>query len=1375
MKRTVAAILLSSMMISALSGSFTFSVSADERKSTTKEETLFFTSFESQEKNGLLLSTPDGQYYSNLEYVAPVSNTKGLAVDLSTVGGSADFKSSEGKLCLFDGDVNTKFLTESTRAEVYFKLEKSAIVDSFSIASANDAPERDPKSIALYGSCDGSSWQRIYSTGISFSERYEEKTVNITSNTTAYAWYKLEVSQNNGSSNMTQFSELCLYGKSVESEEEDNKEQVGNSPLSTLRGNGPSSSWCNYTSVGWTGFGALTVSSKKTDKEAYGRNVIFDGLNIPVSDITKLSYVIFPALKNTDYDYYYTSMHLLVDLKFTDGSYLSSLGAKDHNGMEYTPEGQAHGEALFTMQWNYVEVDLASVAKDKTIEQILVYFDMKDGATKADFVAYFDDIKIENKAEITYEHLSDYIDIRRGTNNNNPNMGSPFSRGLTTPGVATPNGFNFYTPVTDPTNNQVCYKYQLAKKNNTLDSISVMHVPSNWIASWGSWQFMANTSVDTSSGAGAVKQSDITSDKRKAEFTHEKEIARAHYYSVLFEEGSAASGVKMEITPTSHGAYVRFTFPEGSDNVNVIFDSLWENGSVKIAEDGSFTASTEPRDNPRQNGCTKMYVYGVFDTPVSSSKSFGDGSGVVAFAKGTAQVTMKLATSYISASQAEHSLELEVGNKNFDGVYTEAQKAWDDLCSRIEIEGATYTEKVTFYSCMYRLYAYPTLYSENEGTNEAPKWVHANPYKGGKKTSGKMYVSNGFWDTYRTAWAGYGLLTPELDGELLDGLVQHYIDQGWVPRWIAPGGVNSMVGTSSDVIFADAYAKGLSFDFENAYLSMLKNASVVSLDLQNGGRKETETSVFKGYVSNSTDNGYSWTMEGFINDFGLYIMSERLGKTDEAEYYKNRCLKYVEMFNKEADFFMGKNESGQWSSSASSYNPAVWWGDYTEASGWIMAFTAVYDGNGLANLYGGKEAFAKKLDAFFADDVDAMKKVATGSIHEMMEAREVRMGQYAHNNQPSHHIAYMYSFTDEPYKTQALTRTVLKKLYVGSEIGQGYCGDEDNGEMSAWYMFSAMGLYPLSMGSGEYVFTSPLFDKVTIHLENGKDIVISAQDNSDENVYIQSMKINGKDSNSLVITHEELTKGAQISVKMGKDPSKWGTKAYEEQSSLKFVAPSSLTQGDKAASPLSDIVTGRVKVVKSASALNTRGNIISQIKDAQKLFDDTGLTQTAVKSGDSIIFASSAPRRISMITLTSYASSRAVKGFKLEASNDGEGWMTLDQRSELKFEWNQYTRPFAIPEEKRGMYLYYRLTFDGASKMELAEIEFLGVEGEKADITPITPDSQTPGTPDGGEQTVKPSQNNKMALYIIVAVAALAVVALGGAGFVIIRKRTKAK
>lgn len=1358
MKRTLAILLVSSFLIGILCGQtfMTLSVSAAENGGNTPSEELFFTSFEEDENNGLLFSELDNDHASNLKLIEESSGGDGLPVRMSSIGGSSDFNGNEAKTCLFDGNTKTKFLTESTTAEVYFRLEKSAIVSSFKIASANDEPARDPKDITLYGSADGQNWQVIYSVSdISFKDRYQTITYNIEGNTKAYLWYKLNVTKNNGSGNMVQFSELTLYGESVDAGEEDSI-PVGSSPMSTLRASGPSSTWGSYTSVGWTGFNSLSAVSQKTAKAAYARNVIFDGLDIRVSGNTRLSYVIFPGLKGTSYDYYYTSMHFVVDLKFDDGTYLSELGAKDHNGMEYTPEGQAHGEALYTLQWNYVQVDLASVAEGKTIKQILIYFDMTDGDSRTQFETYFDDIRLENTDDPVYTNLSDYIDIRRGSNNT-----STFSRGLTTPGVVTPNGFNFYTPVTNPSDRQVPYSYQLAGNRNTFDSMSVMHVPSNWIASWGTWQFMVNTNINSSS----VTSKDISSDSRKAEFSHDNEIAKAHYYSVTFDKGSAASGVKFEITPTSHGMYARFTFPENSENVNVIFDCLWGGSTLNISEDGSFIATS----NHTSGGSSKMYVYGVFDQKIENSKVLSDGKALISFPRGTTTVSMKLATSYLTSAQAKHSLELEIGNKSFDTVMSEAQKAWDDICSTIEIEGATYTELVTFYSSMYRLYAYPTLYSENEGTNESEKWVYASPYNSGKKTEGKMYVSNGFWDTYRTAWAAYGLLTPTIDGEMLNGLVQHYIDQGWVPRWIAPGGQNSMVGTSSDVIFADAYIKGLDFDFENAYKSMLKNASVVSKDLTNGGRAETESSVFKGYVSNSTGNGFSWTMEGFINDFGLYVMSEKMGKTDEAEYYYNRCLRYAQMYNSEVGFFMGKNQEGQWSSSASSYNPAGWWGDYTEASGWIMAFTAVFDGNGLANIFGGKKALEEKLNAFFDDSVDAMKKVTSGGIHEEREAREVRMGQYAHNNQPSHHIIYMYNFTESPSKAQALVRTALKKLYVGSEIGQGYCGDEDNGEMSAWYIFSSMGFYPLSMGSGEYAIGSPLFDKVTIHLENGKTITITANNNSDENVYIKSCKVNSKDYNSLYLSHEELLKGADIVFEMDSTPSDWGTSAYAERTGTAFGQLSSLTKGDEVPSPVMDIVIKSTKLLtKLPEKLTNAGSVASEsIKDLNKLFDDTSETFATFESGSSLVFASSNPRKVSMITLTSASSGQSPKGVTIEASNDGETWMTIEERTDLKFEWKQYTMPIAIKEENRGMYCYYRVTLDGSGRnVSLAEIELLGIAGTAADITPIevAPSPEKPERENGGMSTIVIS-------IIIGAVTLAAVVCI--AALLIIRKKQK--
>ena len=320
-----------------------------------------------------------------------------------------------------------------------------------------------------------------------------------------------------------------------------------------------------------------------------------------------------------------------------------------------------------------------------------------------------------------------------------------------------------------------------------------------------------------------------------------------------------------------------------------------------------------------------------------------------------------------------------------------------------------------------------------------------------------------------------------------------------------------MVGTSSDIIFADAFLKGIDFNYEKAWESMVENASAVSSSLTNGGRPDNNIAPFLGYVPNSTGEGYSSSIEGYINDYGLYRMAEKMGLESQAEYYLNRCLKYGGLYNAEAGFFMGKSKDGVFSATAKNYDPAQWGGpkgDYTESVGWVNAFPAVFDGEGLVNLYGGREALAAKLNELFDDSMESMKKVVTGIGHEICEFKEVKMGQYEHNNQPAHHVIYTYAFSSEPYRVQEYTREVLRHVYVGSEIGQGYPGDEDNGEMSAWYVFNALGFYPYCLASGEYVIGSPLYDKVTVHLDNGKDIVIIAQNNSGENVYIQSATVN---------------------------------------------------------------------------------------------------------------------------------------------------------------------------------------------------------------------------------------------------------------------------
>ncbi len=1260
-------------------------------------------------------------------------------VDVSTVEGSKDNGGSESKKYVFDGKTSTKVCAPGGTFYITFALKEAAVIKGYSITSANDHLNRTPKKWVFYGSNDGVNWSALDSrTGVEYADYFEEQ-IFAFANETPYLYYKLDVLENGGNS-YTQFSELKVFTFVDESLVPEEIPGMDSKPSF-----GPISTECN-TPGAWTGYSCLAVYGQQTALDrTYARNVLYKDLSIPVTKNTRLSYVIFPGLYNIhSYDYEYTSCRVVIDLKFTDGTYLSELMAKDQYGSLMTPEGQAEGECLWTAQWNYVESCIGDVAAGKTIERICVYFDMEDIEDASRFITYFDDIKIEDKAEVEYEHLSDYINILRGTNND-----IAFSRGMCTPGVTLPGGFNFFTPVNNSDSPTLPYTYQQSGDGNPLDSISIIHAPNFWIGSYGSFQFMPNTSVDTANGTSGVKSADITSKNREAGYSHINEKATAHLYSVLLNEGSAADGVKIEVTPTSHGAYVRFTFPEDSDNVNVIFDSLWGAGMLNFSDDGkTFTAKTT-------HGSPAMYVYGEFDTAWASANAVASNQGIVSFAKGTKVVTMKLATSFISSEQAKHNLDLEIGaGATFDSTLANAQKEWDDLCGMFEIEGASYHELVSFYSSLYRLYAFPNLFSENEGTNEEPKWVYGSPYKSGKKMDGIMYTNNGFWDTYRTAWSAYALFTPQRDGEYLDGMVQHYLETGWMPRWLGPAAVDCMVGTSSDIIFADAYIKGIDFNYKAAWESMIRSAASYSTNMTSGGRKENNTAIYLGYIPNDNpttgafvQEAYSSSIEGYINDYGLYRMAEAMGLTDEAEYYKNRCINYVLLFHEEADFFMGKSTKGVWSSTAKAFDPAKWNGDmydFTESVGWVNAFPAVFDGQGMVNLYGGPEALAAKLDKLFDDSIDAMKNVVELSSvhHEISEFKEVKMGQYMHNNQPSHHVIYTYAFSSTPYKVQEYTREVLRHVYVGSEIGQGYPGDEDNGEMSGWYVFNALGFYPYNVGSGEYIIGSPLFDKVTIHLENGNDIVIVANNNSDENIYIQSAKLNGKEYNKMFLTHETLTNGCTIEFEMGAAPSTWGN----------GEKPTSMTKGDTT-------VAGKADITSTSK-------ITTDIENASKIFDNNSVTKATIKDGSSLTFDATSAK-ISLLTLTSANKSAAPTKFTLEVSNDGTAWATILERDGIEYLFNNCVTPFAVAEDMQGNYRYYKVTLYGGT--ELAEVEFIGekstdgaldeLPGGSPDTPPATepddttepPVTDTPTTPDD------PSMND--AVLPIVIVAAIALVA----------------
>lgn len=1221
--------------------------------------------------------------------VGDVTNT----VVLSSIKGSENQNNNEIKEKLFDNNASTKYLAKQSASKsnpvwVSFQLAAPKAIRAYSMVSANDAEARDPVDWTFSGSDDGENWTVLDTqTGIKFSSRFQSKTF-IFENDTAYAYYKINITKNNGDSGMVQFADLNVATLD-QADDETNKVA-----MATTIESGPASVHDADSNKGWTGSKALKVSGyHQGEGEAYAYNVIYDGLDIPVTENTQLSYVIFPEWTTGNYDFEYTSTYISVDLGFSDGTYLSDLNAVDQNGNIVSPMEQGLSKTLTTKQWNKISTYVASGEDTvgKTITKVLVGYHKPSNPTGSEdaFAANIDDIRIEEVPQVAHEHLSDYVYTLRGTND-----GTHYSRGLVCPGTTMPHGFNFWAPVTRAGDNKM-YNYQLSRDGNTLKHLTISHQASFWTGERGTYEFMANSSFDPAT------VSSIGTGVRGAKFTHENEIAKAHHYSVTFDANDTkAGGVTMEVTPTEHAAVLRFTFPESAPYCNVLFDCDRASGATQFSEDGmSFTGYS----NHTSNGMQRMYVYGEFSQPAATSKTIGKG-GIANFEKaasGETIVEMKVATSFISYEQAKKNLQQEIAaNEGFDEIFAKAQKTWDDQLGIIEIEGATPDQMTSFYSGMYRLFMYPNLLSEKTGEGSDDGWQYKSPYGSHDVKDGVMYYNNGFWDTYRTTWGAYSLLTPSKDIEMLNGLVEHYNDQGWVPRWIAPGGTNSMVGTSSDVIFGDAAKKGLDFEVENAFKSALKNASVVSNNLTNGGRTDLARSVFNGYTSLDVGEGFSWSMEGYVNDFGIYQMAKALGYADEEQYYLNRAQNYVNLFNDDIGWFMGRNINGAFRTSSSDFDPGKWWGDYTETNAFNMAFSVPQDGQGLANLYGGREALAERLDGLFNA---APELVEDGSIHEMVEARDLKMGLYGHSNQPSHHIPYMYNYAGRPDRTQEVVREVLARAYVGSDLGQGYIGDEDNGEMSAWYVLSALGMYPVNMGSGEYAIGSPLFKKATVHLECGEDLVINAPNNSKENIYVQGVKLNGEDYNKLYFNYSDLINGAVIDFDMDNTPSDWGTS--------EDALPTSITTGDKAAEPSQDMTSKTPVIASEAPSGSVMQDMAysAETSNVANLFDNTSTTTAALNGGTaSVYYSFVSPVYVDMVTLTTTSDpAKAPTGFTLYGSEDGVNWISLHSRTDLTFNWAKYTRPFAVNAGEK--YAHYRIDFTGSGdSIELAEIELLG-------------------------------------------------------------------
>lgn len=1295
MKRVFALVFTLALVISAISvsGIISFAGAADEG------HILFYSSFDNGNVQGETTKAIPlkGSFDSSrTENVTSTTLNNWFNFMIDSVEANTPVFDTRSADKLFDNDNTSSYMTND-EYPIVIKLDMKDTVTAmtYSVTSANNANANAPMDWTFEGSDDGGNWTVLNTVaGQTFAKKSQTKRF-ILDEPANYPYYRMVITKRAGASGNGEVSGSLQFAELSIKESMTTAASLNFASVLVEQSAGPSFAYAGPDNKPWKGESCVVMTAKHNGTgRGYGNAYIFQNLNILVTEDTYMNYVIFPDFENReDYDFEYTSQYAAVDLMFTDGTYLSDLGALDQNGHGMSARAQGESKSLYAKEWNFIETNVGKYALGKTISKIVIVYDKPQNGNGKNPITYFDDIKIYTRAEKKYDNLVQYVDTRRGSND----MAKNVNRGLIYPATCVPNAFNLWTPSTTD-GARIIYNYH---PSDSMKHLMITHQASYHLMDYGVFMFMPNTNQSGDTPNIAIGY-------RDSRFDHDRETANANYYSVVFDEGTPASGVRAEMTPTDHAGIVRMTFPEDSDNVNVILDSYCSynggaKGSITFNDDGSFEAYVDYGDPTWNIGYSRMFVYGEFSRiPVSTYvKSV---LSMASFAKGTTEVEMRIATSYMSIDQAKKNLEMEVGDASFEEIRARGDKLWNDILSVVEVEGATEEQRVTLYSNLYRMYVFPTNYSENIGSADNPQLAYTSPYKSTLTNpvivNGQMYTTNGFWDTYRTAWAAYDLLTPVKAGQLIDGFVQHYKDSGWVGRWLNPGPVNSMCGTSSDVIFADACVKGIEFDYQAAYESAIRNSS--SNKSGNCGRINNNSSPFCWYNSGNL----AWTMESAINDYGIAQMAKKLGYEDDYEYYTAKAKCYVNNFNSDIGFFLVMRIPGVWYSSLDSghewkqdTDPRDWDLGYCETNAWGTAFAVTQDAQGLAYLYGGKAGLAAKLDALLAENTQWVTK-RTDTVHEMYEAREVRMGQYQHSNQPAHHILYMYSYANQPYKTQALTREVLDRLYVGSTFGQGYLGDEDNGEMSAWYVLSALGFYPMNMGSGEYVITSPLYPKAVLHLPSG-DITITAENNSSKNVYIQSLKVDGEYYGKCYITHQDLLNAKNIEFVMGDKPSSWATDDDSEPTSI--TAPNEIPK-----TPDDISKAGTCKITGAPSAFN--------------LFDDSSTSVVNATGELTLNFTYSQEQTVEMITVTSGNSAAAVpKKILLYGSSTGEegSYVELISSENPVYLWANTVKPYSV--KNPGAYKYYRLVLQSDSSFSVGEVELLAnfheyKEIEKGDV-----------------------------------------------------------
>jgi predicted alpha-1,2-mannosidase len=744
------------------------------------------------------------------------------------------------------------------------------------------------------------------------------------------------------------------------------------------------------------------------------------------------------------------------------------------------------------------------------------------------------------KAAVTPAEPVDYVSTLVGTESK-----IELSTGNTYPAVAMPWGMNFWMPQTGKMGNGWAYVYSADK----IRGFKQTHQPSPWINDYGQFSILPITG-----------KAEFDQDKRASWFSHKAEIATPYYYRVYL----ADYDIVAELAPTERACAMRFTYPE-NDKSFVVVDAFDKGSYVKILPEKQMIVGYTTKNSGGVPDNFKNYFVVKFDKPFTYKAAVADGTvgegnteakcnhagAIIGFqTKRGEVVNVQVASSFISEEQALRNLG-ELKDGCFDRIRAEGRKTWNDVLGKIEIEDQNIDHKRTFYSCLYRSVLFPRSFFEYDAQGKA---VHYSPYNG-KVLPGYMFTDTGFWDTFRCLFPLLNVMYPSMNTKMQEGLVNAYKESGFLPEWASPGHRGCMVGNNSASIVADAYLKGLrGYDAEELWKAVVHGANNVHPTVSSTGRLGHEYYNTLGYVPYDVkiNENVARTLEYAYDDWCIYKFGKALGKSEkELKPFLARAYNYKNVFDPETKLMRGRNKDGKFQTP---FSPLKWGDAFTEGNSWHYTWSVFHDPQGLINLMGGKQNFNQMLDSVFNVPPLFDDSYYGGVIHEIREMQIMNMGNYAHGNQPIQHMIYLYGYSGQPWKTQYWIREVMDKLYTAHP--DGYCGDEDNGQTSAWYVFSAMGFYPVCPGSNQYVLGVPYFDKLTLHLENGKSLTVTAKGNSDNTRYVNAMTLNGETYNHNYLTHDAVMNGGNIVFDMSTTPNtQRGTLAEDVPYSLSNEMP----------------------------------------------------------------------------------------------------------------------------------------------------------------------------------------------------------------------------